>query len=150
MNISELAKATGVTSDTLRYYERQALLDPPARQQNGYRSYTDADVERLRFVRGAQALGFSLAEIRSIVHQLSSGTFGRAEIERHLLAKMTQIDAHIRQLRTLKKELANTFASLKCSVDSPVSIAEATPANPGHGVRGGSGSKRPRKIHKAK
>ncbi len=67
MNISALAKATGVTVDTLRYYEKQMLLDAPAREENGYRVYTEAHLERVRFVRGAQALGFSLAEIRSWV-----------------------------------------------------------------------------------
>lgn len=131
MNISELAKITGVTADTLRYYEKQALLDAPARKQNGYRSYTGADVERIRFVRGAQALGFSLAEIRSIIPQLSAGEFGRADIERHLQAKMAQIDAHIHQLQTLKKELADTFASLQCSADAPVSVVDATSAKSG-------------------
>lgn len=142
MNISTLAKATGVSVDTLRYYEKQALLDAPARKENGYRAYTEAHAERVRFVRGAQTLGFSLAEIRSIIPQLSAGEFGRAEIERHLQAKMEQIDTHIRQLRTLKKELATTFASLKCSADRPVSTAEATPAKSTGGKHGIAGSKR--------
>lgn len=149
MNISELARTTGVTVDTLRYYEKQALLDAPARKQNGYRSYTDADLERIRFVRGAQALGFSLAEIKNIIPQLSSGKLGRTEIEQHLQAKMAQIDAHIRQLCALKEDLANTFASLKCSADVPVSVVQATPEISTGGVRGIPGSTKLRRVRKA-
>ena len=93
-------------------------------------------------MRGAQALGFSLAEIRSIIPRLSAGQFGRAEIEHHLQAKMAQIDAHIRQLRSLKKELADTFASLKCSLERPVSAAEATPVKTAGGARDVTGIKR--------
>jgi MerR family transcriptional regulator, copper efflux regulator len=111
----------------LRYYEKQTLLDAPARKENGYRAYTESHVARVRFIRGAQALGFSLAEIRSIIPRLSAGKLGRTEIEQHLQAKMAQIDAHIKQLHSLKKELTTTFASLKCSANLPVSVAEATP-----------------------
>lgn len=127
MNIGELAKVTGVSADTLRYYEKQALLDAPARRENGYRAYVDAHVERVRFIRGAQGLGFSLAEIQDIIPRLSDGTFGRADIEQRLMEKMAQIDAHMQQLAALRNDLATTFASLACSVDRPVSMAEATP-----------------------
>ena len=126
MNISQLAKATSVTTDTLRYYEKQGLIIAPARQENGYRAYTEAHIELVRFVRGAQTLGFSLIEIRGVLAQVSAGTFGRAEIEQHLSAKMAQIDAHMRQLKTLKKELVATFAMLTCSPDKVVSTADST------------------------
>lgn len=106
MNISQLAKAVGVSTDTVRYYEKQGLISAPQRQANGYRRYTDTHVDLVRFVRGAQALGFSLAEIRAILPQVVQGTLGRSEIEQQLKAKMAQIDAHMAQLKTLKKELA--------------------------------------------
>jgi len=127
MNIGELAKVTGVSADTLRYYEKQALLDAPARRENGYRAYIAAHIERVRFIRGAQGLGFSLAEIQDIIPQLTEGTFGRAEVEQRLKEKMAQIDAHIQQLHALRNELATTFSSLGCSFDRPVSMAEAIP-----------------------
>ena len=126
MNISQLAKATSVTTDTLRYYEKQGLIIAPARQENGYRAYTEAHIELVRFVRGAQTLGFSLIEIRGVLTQVSAGTFGRAEIEQHLSAKMAQIDAHMRQLKTLKKELVATFAMLTCTPDKVVSTSDST------------------------
>ena len=128
MNISQLAKTIGVSTDTVRYYEKQGLLQAPNRQDNGYRSYTLAHVEVVRFVRGAQSLGFSLAEIRRILPQFASGQLGRSDIERQLQTKMAQIDAHIQQLHTLKQELQVAFASLKCARDQPVSITQGTPA----------------------
>ena len=80
MNISQLAKAHNVSTDTVRYYEKQGLIAAPTRQHNGYRAYTPDHVQTLGFVRGAQALGFSLAEIRTILPQVAQGTFGRTEI----------------------------------------------------------------------
>jgi MerR family copper efflux transcriptional regulator len=126
MNIGQMAEATGVSADTLRFYEKQGLLDPPARGENGYRSYREADLGRVRFVRGAQALGFTLAQIRWILPRLAAGQVNRAEIESHLLAKEAEIDAHIKQLRALKKELRQTFDMLDCVPSSAVSVAQAT------------------------
>ena len=134
MNISQLAKTIGVSTDTVRYYEKQGLLQAPTRQDNGYRSYTVTHLEAIRFVRGAQSLGFSLAEIRLILPQFASGQFGRADIEQQLQTKMAQIDAHIRQLQTLKKELKATFASLTCAPDRPVSTAQSTATDSGSGA----------------
>lgn len=98
MNISQLAKAANVSTDTVRYYEKQGRIDPPERQSNGYRLYTDAHAGVLRFV---------LTEIRGIVPLLAQGQLSRADIEHKLQAKMAQIEAHIQQLQTLKKELAD-------------------------------------------
>lgn len=134
MNISQLAKANTVSTDTVRYYEKQGLLGAPPRQDNGYRVYTDADVETVRFVRGAQALGFSLAEIRAILPQWAAGQFGRSEIEQQLQAKMAQIDRHVRQLERLKKELAATFASLRCSPGQPVTTTQSIAPISGSGA----------------
>lgn len=134
MNISQLAKANSVSTDTIRYYENQGLLGAPMGQDNGYRVYTDGHVETVRFIRGAQALGFSLAESRTILPQLAAGQFGRAAIEEQLQAKMLQIDTHMRQLQRLKKELTATFASLRCSPDRAVSIAGSTAPDSGSGA----------------
>lgn len=134
MNISQLAKANRISTDTVRYYEKQGLLGAPLRQDNGYRVYTDAHVETVRFVRGAQALGFSLAEILTILPQLAAGQFGRMEIEQQLQAKMAQIDSHLRQLQRLKKELAATFASLRCSPGQPVTTAQSIAPDSGSGA----------------
>lgn len=134
MNISQLAKANQVSTDTVRYYEKQGLIAAPTRQHNGYRTYTPAHAETLKFVRGAQALGFSLAEIRTILPQLAQGKFGRADIELQLKTKMAQIDAHMQQLQTLKQELQATFASLTCAPQQIVTTANTTALDSGSGA----------------
>ena len=66
MKIGELATRAGVPIDTVRYYERQGLLPQPPRQPSGYRSFQASDVVRLRFVKRAKALGFTLEEVRDL------------------------------------------------------------------------------------
>jgi DNA-binding transcriptional MerR regulator len=126
MNIGQLAEQTGVSADTLRYYEREGLIDPPARAANGYRSYQEVDAQRVRFVRSAQALGFTLAEIRGILPQLNAGRMDRRAIEAHLQAKIAEIDGHIREMQAKKRELIATFNALTCPVDQPLSVPQAT------------------------
>lgn len=126
MKISELAQSTGVTADTLRYYEKQGLLNAPRRQGNGYRSYSAADAQRVRFVRSAQTLGFSLAQIREILPELDQGRMGRADIEARLNAKIAEIDARFAELRRLRQELVDTLASLTCEEGVPVTVVAST------------------------
>ena len=126
MNIGQLAEQTGVSADTLRYYEREGLIEPPARAANGYRSYREADAQRVRFVRSAQALGFTLAEIRGILPQLNAGRMDRRAIEARLQAKIAEIDGHIRQMQARKRELVATFNALSCPVDQPLTVPQAT------------------------
>lgn len=130
MNIGKLAGLTGVTPDTLRYYEREGLLDAPSRSAGGYRQYTEADAARVRFVRNAQALGFSLAQIRWIIPRLRDGLVDRAEIEQHLQAKIAEIDAHMRELKALKRELLATFGSLSCAPTNKLSLPAVTARPP--------------------
>lgn len=67
MRIGELAEAVSMPAKTIRYYEAIGLLPPPERRPNGYRAYDQSACERLRFVKAAQAVGFSLGEIKEIV-----------------------------------------------------------------------------------
>lgn len=134
MNISQLAKASNVSTDTVRYYEKQGLIAAPSRQENGYRAYTSDHVEAMRFVRGAQSLGFSLTEIRVILPQFARGQLGRTDIEQQLQTKMAEIDTHILQLKTLKKELQSTFASLTCAPHQVITTSQVTATDSGSGA----------------
>lgn len=134
MNISQLARASQISTDTLRYYEKLGLLPAAARQPNGYRHYGAAELETLRFIRGAQALGFSLKEIAAILPQMAQGQFGRTEIEHKLRDKMAEIDARIGQLQQLKAELAATFASLRCEPQSRLDARDSTATDTGSGA----------------
>ena len=126
MNISELARVTQTTTDTIRYYEKQGLLGTPKRQENGYRFYNDDDVRHVRFIRSSQTLGFSLSEIKAIMPDVLDGKFGRMEIEKRLAVKIDQIDQKITALHAIRKELTDTFSQLTCPVDTSLSIDAVT------------------------
>jgi DNA-binding transcriptional MerR regulator len=126
VKIGELAATVGVSTDTLRFYEKQGLLPSPLRAPSGYRSYGQEHLERMRFVRSAQALGFSLAQIAEILPNLAAGRFVRAEIEQQLRTKVDQIDAQMRALRLLKRDLLATFGKLTCSRDAQLSAPDVT------------------------
>ena len=126
MNIGELARAGGVSTDTVRYYEKQKLLPDPLRQSNGYRSYGPEHLGALRFVRSAQGLGFSLWEIREVLPALAQGRFKRGQIEERLQAKLAEIDQHMALLQQRKDELLATYASLQCEPDAALVATQAT------------------------
>jgi MerR family transcriptional regulator, mercuric resistance operon regulatory protein len=106
--IAGLAAAAGVHVETIRYYQRLKLVPEPGRPTGSIRRYTEADADRLRFIKRAQAMGFTLAEITSLI-TLQERRSCRAT--RELAAtKLRLVDARIRELRDLRKELAGLIA----------------------------------------
>ena len=106
--IARLAGAAGVHIETIRYYQRLKLVPEPPRPVGGIRRYSNADAERLRFIKRAQVMGFTLEEIRSLI-ALQARRSCRAT--RELAAtKLRLVDARIRELRDLRKELAGLVA----------------------------------------
>ena len=105
MRVGELAAAGGVTAKTVRFYESLGLLAPPRRLSNGYREYAPDAVDRLRFVRDAQAAGLSLAEAGEILSLKDAGRgtcmHTKAMLDRH----MAEIDQQIASLLAAKAEL---------------------------------------------
>jgi len=73
LTVGELAKRSNVTAETVRYYTRMGLLHPKQRSLNGYKLFDTSDMKRLRFIRQAKLLGFSLAEIRQIIQHSTKG-----------------------------------------------------------------------------
>lgn len=105
MKIGELASLAGVTVQTVRYYERRGLLGEPERRASGYREYGDAAVDRLRFIRRAQELGFTLAEIGELlVLRLDPGTTASA-VKARASEKIDEIDRKIRDLTRIREAL---------------------------------------------
>lgn len=99
MQIGQLAKRAGVAIDTVRYYERQGLLPSPPRRDSGYRLYGDEDVLRLRFIRRAKALGFTLVEITGLL-ELSARRHGdMAELKQAAEAKLRAVEQRIAELQ---------------------------------------------------
>lgn len=105
MRIGELAEQAGVTAKTVRYYESIGLIPDPGRTASGYREYDQDSLERLTFVRDAQAAGLTLKESRHILDMKSEGQT-TCEHTRSLLDKhLTDIDIQIASLKAARKEL---------------------------------------------
>ncbi|WP_051299666.1 heavy metal-responsive transcriptional regulator [Arthrobacter castelli] len=105
MLIGEVAAITGVDSQTIRFYERQGLLPAPRREPNGYRSYDDAAIGRLQFIRAAQAAGLTLTEIASIVHLRDAGQTPCTHVSLLLDRKLDDVRTRQRELSILATEL---------------------------------------------
>ncbi|MBI4479760.1 MAG: heavy metal-responsive transcriptional regulator [Acidobacteria bacterium] len=103
--IGVVARATGVSIHTVRYYERLGLLPPPQRTQSGYRVYGHTAEERLHFIRQAQALGFSLAEIKEIVRLKYSRQSPCNCVRGLLKQKLKQVERQMKELAQFRRAL---------------------------------------------
>lgn len=113
MRIGELAKSAGVAVDTVRYYERLGLLPEPRRIPSGYRDYAESDTNRLKFIRNAKGLGFTLDEIHELLGMLSSDAGDRAVVRRLAQDRLDRIDAQLAQLQAVRESLHRVVA--RCS-----------------------------------
>lgn len=109
MRIGQLSEATGVSRDTLRFYEQQGLIRS-RRQDNGYRDFPDEVVGLVQYIRTAQALGFTLAEIGHRLPAIWSSTAPSEAITQVLAEKLEEVDARIEALRQLRNQLAQRVA----------------------------------------
>lgn len=113
--IGQVARLAGVGVETVRFYEREGLLAQPARPISGYRDYPDEAVARLHFIQRAKALGFSLKEIRELLHLSGEPTSSCAEVKQQAEAKMDEIEGKIADLLQIKRTLAEV--AKKCNGD---------------------------------
>ena len=105
LRIGELSQKVDLPTQTIRYYERMRLLPKPRRALNGYRHYDHADVQRLRFIRSARALNFSLDDIHEILELRDRGT-APCRVAMDLMSnQISAIDRRIRELGHLRAEL---------------------------------------------
>ena len=111
MKIGTLAKHAGVAIDTVRYYERQGLLPAPVRLASGYRDYTDGDVARLRFIRRAKALGFTLGEIGELLALSTRRDGDMAGMKSAAQQKLADVDAKLAELQRIRQGLTDLVAS---------------------------------------
>lgn len=118
ITIGAFAKAAGVRTDTIRYYERDGLLPPPARTAAGYRLYDDSDLERVRFIRKAQGLGFTLSEIAALLALRASDTARAADVLDITERKIAESIARITELSRISAALKQLAE--QCPVEAPV------------------------------
>ncbi|RMF89338.1 MAG: heavy metal-responsive transcriptional regulator [Nitrospinota bacterium] len=111
--IGTVATRAGLNPRTLRYYESIGLLPPPSRTPAGYRVYSPAIFDRLDFIRRAQTLGLTLAEIREILAVRDTGILPCHQVAQHLAEKITIIERKIAELQTLKATLSTLLATLR-------------------------------------
>lgn len=117
--IGQLARITGLTADTLRYYEHRGLLERPGRSPGGFRIYRPATVERLEFIKRARALGFTLDEIHELIGFNGRGGLSRCTRVRDLLADhLRQLDVTLADLTVLRETLQAAFAQCEHAIDT--------------------------------
>ena len=109
MRIGTLAKRAGVRIDTVRYYERSGLLKHRGRLASGYREYTELELARLRFIRRAQALGFSLHEASDLLALSAKRDVGR--VRRSAQTKLADVQARIAALEKVRDGLSSLIAA---------------------------------------
>lgn len=122
LRVGELAEVVGVTTDTIRYYERAGLLPPPARTPAGYRAYDAHALDRLRFIRGAQRLGLRLRDIADLLAIRDTGTSPCGPAEQLLRRRLAELDAEMSRLTTLREQMlamAESLPAADCPPPAP-------------------------------
>lgn len=119
LTIGTLAKEAQVNLQTIRYYEREGLLPEPPRRPSGYRMFSSDSVRRVRFIKRAQELGFSLTEIKELLALRVDAKTSCAEVKSRARAKLADVEQKISALRAMKTALQELMAT--CTGRGPVS-----------------------------
>ncbi|GIX34594.1 MAG: Cu(I)-responsive transcriptional regulator [Lysobacteraceae bacterium] len=133
MKISEASQASGCHLETIRYYERIGLMPSPTRTGSGYRSYSEQDVERLRFITRGRDLGFSLDEIRSLMRLDQDGDLACEDVTRLAQQHLIDVQERIRDLQRVARELERTIRSCGGGVRAQCAILDALKHSPAPG-----------------
>ena len=113
LSIGQLAKNTGVTVETLRFYEKKGLVTPPVRTDSGYRRYQPETVKRVRFIQRAKAVGFTLNEIAQLLTLKQEPGTSCADIKLKATEKIDDVESKIRELTRIRQALQKMV--LKCT-----------------------------------
>jgi MerR family mercuric resistance operon transcriptional regulator/MerR family Zn(II)-responsive transcriptional regulator of zntA len=116
----QLASMAGIHMETLRFYEKIRLVEPPARSENGYRIYTDQTLDRLRFIHSAKEAGFTLQEIRFLFEIVKDGPADQAQAARLLDQKVMELGEKITALQKMLETLEKIRGSLGKSDCCPI------------------------------
>jgi MerR family mercuric resistance operon transcriptional regulator len=104
--IGQLARAAGVPTSTVRFYERRGLVKPDARSASNYRTYSAGAVERLKFIRAAQGTGFSLKDVREMLGLVSSDEAPCDEVTALIEHRLREVRDRLRELRRVERTLS--------------------------------------------
>ena len=106
MTIGHIAKQVGMSTDTIRLYERYRLIDEPQRMENGYRCYRQEDIQRLTFIKRAKAMGFTLKEVKELLTIQRTSEYTCKDIKIRAASKLARINHKIGELNRLANALA--------------------------------------------
>ena len=134
LTIGKLAAIAHVTPDTLRYYEREGLIEPAGKSAGGYRLYGDSDLGRLHFIRQAQECGFTLAEIRTLLSLRSRETARCGEVRALAEEKKRQLEDKIKAMRAMTRTLDRLIATCD-DAGQPVGRCPILSAFNGNGMK---------------
>lgn len=113
LSIGQLARAAGVTVETLRFYEKRGLLAAPRRRRNGYRQYSPEAVTRVQFIRHAKQVGFTLRDVSELLTMRQNRKTSCADIRARAADKIDQIELKIKELERIRDALSRMVQ--KCS-----------------------------------
>lgn len=105
MNISDVAKKTGLTSKAIRFYEQKGLVSAAYRADNGYRTYGQKQLDELTFLRKARQVGFNLEECQELLNLFNDPTRHSADVKARTMQKVTEIEQHILALQDMHQQL---------------------------------------------
>jgi MerR family mercuric resistance operon transcriptional regulator len=117
LSIGQIARQAGVGVETVRFYEREGLLEEPARRASGYRQYAQDTVTQIRFIKRAQHLGFSLKEIAELLALRVDGKTSCDQVKERAAAKLAEVEQKMVELQRMRQALLQV-ASL-CEGDGP-------------------------------
>ena len=110
MNIGELAQASGVSAKMIRYYEKIGLIPPADRSQSGYRNYSDNDVHRLRFIRRARDLGFTVEQMADLLALWRDRSRASSEVKKIALDQVAILERKAEELQAMSRTLKHLAA----------------------------------------
>ncbi|EWC41387.1 MerR family DNA-binding protein [Pseudomonas stutzeri] len=116
LTIGKLSQATSVNVETIRYYERIGLLAAPSRTSSGYRTFSEQDAARLRFIKRGRELGFSLDEIRTLVGLADQPGHACTDVDRLVQSHLLEVRQRIADLQRLEAELQRLAGCSESSV----------------------------------
>jgi MerR family transcriptional regulator, copper efflux regulator len=105
LTIGQVARQAEIGVETVRFYEREGLLEPPQRRQSGYRQFEPNVIDRIRFIKRAQQLGFTLREVKELLGLRFDPLATRGEVREAAIAKLADIDQKIADLNRMKRAL---------------------------------------------
>lgn len=123
MLIKDVVEQTGLSRHTIRFYEKEQLIAPPKRSDNGYRDYGKNIVQQLQLITRAKMLGFTLKEIKELTNLLFSNTLTQKEITRQLRAKRAEIETKLDELMTIRSDIDRALAGL-CEYRDQIDFAD--------------------------